>query len=107
MRDARRRTIRTTVQAAISAASVLLVAIPVISTVLGEHMTAEVYAGYAAVAGAITTGATLITRVMSLPAVIGWIDTYLPWLSASAPVATDESAAELSPPTTEVVGTAD
>ncbi|MEU7905899.1 hypothetical protein [Actinoplanes sp. NPDC049118] len=84
--DARRRTLRTAFQAAISAASVLLVAIPVASAVLHEHLSASHYAAYVAVAGAVTAGATLITRLMALPAVTGWIDTYLPWLSTGSPL---------------------
>ncbi len=85
VRDARRRTIRTAFQAAVSAAGVLLIAIPVISATLNEHLSASHYAAYAAAAGAITAAATLITRLMALPAVTTWIDTYAPWLSADAP----------------------
>lgn len=84
-RDARRRTIRTAVQAALSAASVLLVVIPVVLATAQENLSAEHYATLAAVAAAITTGATLLTRIMALPVVVGFIDTYLPWLSASEP----------------------
>ncbi|WP_239163682.1 hypothetical protein [Paractinoplanes rishiriensis] len=84
-RDARRRTIRTAVQAAVSAAGVLLVALPIVMATVEEHLPAERYAALAGVAAAITAGATLVTRIMALPAVIGFIDTYLPWLSASEP----------------------
>jgi hypothetical protein len=81
--DARRRTIRTAVQATISAASVLLVAVPVILAVAEEHLSAGRFAALAGVAAAVTGFATVLTRVMALPAVTGWIDTYLPWLSAN------------------------
>jgi hypothetical protein len=84
-REARRRTIRTAVQAALSAAGVLLVVIPVLMTTAQEHLSAERYAALAGVAAAITAGATLLTRIMAMPAVVGLIDTYLPWLSAAEP----------------------
>jgi hypothetical protein len=83
--DRRRRTIRTAVQAALSAAGVLLVVIPVVLQAAEESLTASQYAALAGVAAAITAVATLLTRVMALPAVIGFIDMYLPWLSAQEP----------------------
>lgn len=79
----RRRTIRTAVQTLASAAGVLLVVLPVILQTASEHLTAQQYGALAGVAAGITGGATLITRIMALPAVIGFIDTYLPWLSAT------------------------
>jgi hypothetical protein len=82
LNDSRRRTIRTAFQSAISAAGVLLVAVPVALQVAQGYLPAKQFAAFAVVAAAITAGATLITRVMALPAVTGFIDTYLPWLSA-------------------------
>ena len=81
--DARRRTIRTAFQATVSAAGVLLVAIPVILGVAQDTLSGQQFAALAGVAAAITGVATAVTRVMALPAVIGFIDTYAPWLSAS------------------------
>lgn len=92
--DHRRRTIRTAVQTLVSAAGVLLIVIPVILQTASEHLSAPQYTALAGIAAGITGGATLITRVMTLPAVIGFIDTYLPWLSAGEPPV--EHAAESS-----------
>ena len=83
MTDSRRRTIRTAVQTLVSAAGVLLIIIPVVLQTASEHLSASQYGSLAGVAAIITGGATLITRIMTLPAVIGFIDTYVPWLSAS------------------------
>jgi hypothetical protein len=83
--DARRRTIRTAVQTLVSAAGVLLVVIPVVLQTASEHLTAQQYATLAGIAAGITAGATLTTRIMALPAVIGFIDTYTPWLSTGEP----------------------
>ncbi len=80
--DARRRSIRTAFQAFISAASVLLVAIPVAMATLEGAVSPAAYGTLAAVAASITAGATLVTRIMALPAVTTFIDTYAPWLSA-------------------------
>lgn len=85
MTDSRRRTIRTAVQTLVSAAGVLLVVIPVVLQTASEHLSTSQYAAVAGVAAAISGGATLITRIMALPAVTGFVDTYLPWLSAAEP----------------------
>ena len=94
-RDARRRSIRTAVQAAVSAAGVLLVVIPVVMATVRENLSAEHYAALTGAAAAITAGATLLTRIMALPAVTDFIDTYLPWLSTQEPVQPDEDTVEL------------
>ncbi len=65
--DARRRSIRTAFQAFISAASVLLVAIPVAMATLEGAVSPAAYGTLAAVAASITAGATLVTRIMALP----------------------------------------
>jgi hypothetical protein len=80
--DARRRSIRTAVQALVSAASVLLVVVPIVLSTLQHNLSAEQYTALAGIAASITAGATLVTRVMALPAVTEFIDTYVPWLSA-------------------------
>ena len=82
MNDSRRRTIRTAFQTAVSAAGVLLVAVPVVMQVANEYLPGRTVTALAAVAAGITAGSTIITRVMALPAVTGFIDTYVPWLSA-------------------------
>jgi hypothetical protein len=82
--DARRRRIRTAVQAAVAACTVLLVIVPIVVSTLEQALPPRAYAALAAVALAITTTATVITRVMTHPMVARWIDTYLPWLSADS-----------------------
>jgi len=91
--DRRRRAIRTAVQTLVSAAGVLLVVIPVILQTASENLSAQQYGALAGIAAAVTAGATLVTRIMALPAVTGFIDTYLPWLSAGElpPHTTDDT----------------
>ncbi|MFG1602836.1 hypothetical protein [Actinoplanes sp. NPDC049265] len=92
MNESRRRTIRTAFQTAVSAAGVLLVVIPVVMQVAQDHLPAKAFAALAAVAAAITAGATIVTRLMALPVVIGFIDTYAPWLSAHERDADDSTS---------------
>ena len=80
--DARRRRIRTAVQSAVAACAVLLVIVPVVLSILEQSLPPRAFAALAAIALAITTVATVVTRVMTHPAVTKWIDTYAPWLSA-------------------------
>jgi hypothetical protein len=80
--DARRRRIRTRVQAFVSACAVMLVAVPAALEILEQAVTPQVYAVLATGALAVTTGATLVVRIMSLPVVASWIDRYASWLSA-------------------------
>lgn len=83
MTDETRRRIRTRVQAGLAACTVLLVVVPVILSTLEQAVPPAVYAALVACAAAITTGATLVTRIMAMPAVAEWIDRYAPWLSAN------------------------
>jgi hypothetical protein len=94
MNDSRRRTIRTAFQTAVSAAGVLLVAVPVVMQVAQDYLPAKAVAVLAVVAAGITAGASIVTRVMALPAVTGFIDTYLPWLSAHEPMTAPEPSNE-------------
>jgi hypothetical protein len=82
LNDSRRRTIRTAVQTLVSAAGVLLVVIPVLLQTASQHLSTSQYGTLAGIAAVITGGASLLTRIMALPAVTGFIDTYVPWLSA-------------------------
>lgn len=83
--DARRRRIRTAVQAAVAACTVLLGVVPIVLGILQQALPARGYAALAAAALTITTVATLVTRIMTHPLVTRWIDTYLPWLSSTPP----------------------
>lgn len=84
--DARRRRIRTAFQSGLSACTVLLVIVPLVLHYLETAVPPKVYAVLAGGAAAIVTGATVATRVMTHPAVVQWIDRFLPWLSADPEV---------------------
>ena len=77
VRNPRRALIRTIFSAAVSLAAIT----PFIVNALGVTATGGVWAAVLAVAGA-------ITRVMALPGVNAWIESYVPWL---APEKTNET----------------
>ena len=77
VRNPRRALIRTIFAAAVSLAAIA----PFIVNALGVTATGGVWAAVLAVAGA-------ITRVMALPGVNAWIESYVPWL---APEKTNET----------------
>ena len=77
VRNPRRALIRTIFAAAVSLAAIT----PFIVNALGVATTGGVWAAVLAVAGA-------ITRVMALPGVNAWIESYVPWL---APEKTNET----------------
>lgn len=77
VRNPRRALIRTIFAAAVSLAAIT----PFIVGALGVTTTGGVWAAVLAVAGA-------ITRVMALPGVNAWIESYVPWL---APENTNET----------------
>ena len=77
VRNPRRATVRTVFAAVISLAAIT----PFIVNALGVTTTGGVWATVLAVAGA-------ITRVMALPGVNAWIESYVPWL---APENTNET----------------
>lgn len=81
-RDSRRRSIRTAVQSAVAACAVLLVIVPIVLNAVEPGAPPRLYAALATGAAAITTIATLVTRIMTHPVVAAWIDRYAPWLSA-------------------------
>ena len=77
VRNPRRALIRTIFAATVSLAAIT----PFIVGALGVTATGGVWAAILAVAGA-------ITRVMALPGVNAWIESYVPWL---APEKTNET----------------
>ncbi|MFY1620029.1 hypothetical protein [Micromonospora sp. WMMD736] len=87
--DARRRRIRTAFQAFVSACTVLLVIVPIAMVELEGALPANMYAYLTGAAAAVVAGATLVTRVMALPAVNAFIDRFVPWLSASSSEGSD------------------
>lgn len=90
-RDARRRRIRTRFQAFVGSCSVLLVVVPLVMELLDERVPPVAYGYLAAASLLITQAASVVTRIMTAPAVNSFIDAHIPWLSsdASEPVDTD------------------
>lgn len=97
--DVKRRAIRTRVQAAIAACTILLIVVPMVLGAVQGAVSPAVFGVLAGAAGLITALASVVVRVMSLPTVVAVIDKYFPWMSAAEPASVDELPAE---PTTSM-----
>ncbi|MFC3504441.1 hypothetical protein ACFOOK_26215 [Micromonospora krabiensis] len=89
--DARKR-IRTAFQAFVSACAVLLVVLPIVMIEMDGVLPDKMYAYLGAAVAAITAVASLVTRLMTVPAVKDFIDRFAPWLAAEPQSSEDTDA---------------
>lgn len=94
---ARKRRIRTRVQAFVSACAVLLVVLPLVMDALEIALSPEQFAAVSVAVVAITQGATAVTRIMNLPAVNDFIERFMPWMAADFPQVGSAPTAETEP----------
>lgn len=92
---ARKRRIRTRVQAFIAACTILLVVLPLVLDALKIALSPEQFAVVSVAVVAITQAATLVTRVMNLPAVNDFIERFVPWMAADFPQLGSAPTAEI------------
>lgn len=84
MDDSTKRIIRTLFQSILAVSTVLLTIVPMVLDAFEAALSPQQYAVLVGGAASVVAVAGAVARFMQAPAVIGFIDTYAPWLSANS-----------------------